>query len=54
MSAIASGNPILIAMQAAMTGITLYQKHMQDKADKLKDRMDELAASVKAAHDRLV
>ena len=54
MSAISSGNPFLIAMQAAMTGITLYQKHMQNEADKLKDRMDELAASVKAAHDRLV
>ena len=54
MSAISSGNPFLIAMQAAMTGITLYQKHMQGEADRLKERMDELAESVKVAHDRLV
>ena len=54
MSAISSGNPFLIAMQAAMTGITLYQKHMQDEADELKEKMDSLAESVKVAHDRLV
>ena len=54
MSAISSGNPFLIAMQAAMTGITLYQKHMQDEADELKERMDSLAESVKVAHDKLV
>ena len=54
MSAISSGNPYLIAMQSTMTGITLYQKRMQEEADKLKERMDELAESVKVAHDRLV
>ena len=54
MSAISSGNPYLITMQTTMTGITLYQKRMQEEADKLKERMDELAESVKVAHDRLV
>ena len=54
MSAISSGNPYLISMQATMSSITLYQKHMQEEADKLKERMDELAESVKVAHDRLV
>lgn len=54
MSAIATGNPLLIAMQAVMTGIALYQDHMQKKANALKERMDALAESVRKAHQKLV
>ena len=54
MSAIATGNPYLIAIQAAMTGIITIQKYMQSESDKLKERMDELAESVRKAHEKLV
>ena len=54
MQAIASGNPYLIAFQAVLTGIALFQDLMGKKAAKLEEGMKAVAEEARIAHEKLV